>query len=155
SARQFPRGSEDDRFLYTNMYLGRSWASIEPGSNIVLLWGHAHLFGSGMAGRLAVAKRVVMDRLIGTRRLSVYRLDEASVASYFDTIRARPGAVLVGYVCAIRKLLDHVEATGIDGRSAKIRAVVFCSETVFPRDLDRVRRLLGSIPLIEYGMQET
>ena len=64
------------------------------------------------------------------------------------------GAVVVGYVSAIRKLLDFVEASGLDGREAAIRAVIFCSETVLASDLARVRSLLGCVPLIEYGMGE-
>jgi phenylacetate-CoA ligase len=151
----FPRGPEDHAFLHSNMYLGRSWGGIAPGDNIVLIWGHDHLYGFGLKGRLNRARRHVMDRLIGTARLSVYRLDDESVAAYFDAIRARPGAVVVGYVSAIRKLLDFVERSGIDGRAAGVRAVVFCSETVFARDLRRVRSLLGAVPLIEYGMGET
>jgi phenylacetate-coenzyme A ligase PaaK-like adenylate-forming protein len=151
----FPRGAEDHGFLHSNMYLGRSWAGIAPGDNIVLIWGHDHLYGFGLKGRLNRIKRGLFDRLIGTERLSVYRLDDRSVAAYFEKIRARPGAVVVGYVSALRKLLDYVERSGIDGGSARVRAVVFCSETVFPRDLDRVRSLLGAVPLIEYGMGET
>jgi len=151
----FPRGPEDDAFLHTNMYLGRSWAGITAGDNIVLIWGHDHLYGTGIKGRLNRAKRTVMDTLIDTKRLSVYRLDHDSVSSYWDSIRARAGAVVVGYVSAVRKLLDFIEATGIDGRGARIRAVIFCSETVFPRDIDRVRSLLGAVALNEYGAGET
>jgi phenylacetate-coenzyme A ligase PaaK-like adenylate-forming protein len=150
----FPRGPEDHAFLHSNMYLARSWAGIAPGDNIVLIWGHDHLYGFGLKGRLNRAKRQLMDGLIGTKRLSVYRLDDDTVSSYFDKIRARPGAVVVGYVSAIRKLLDFVERSGLDGRDARIRVVVFCSETVLAGDLDRVRSLLGAVPLIEYGMGE-
>ncbi len=120
----------------------------------MLIWGHDHLYGFGMKGRLNRAKRHLMDRLIGTERLSVYHLDDDSVATYFERIRARPGAVVVGYVSAIRKLLDFVERSGIDGRDARVRSVIFCSETVFASDLNRVRSLLGAVPLIEYGMGE-
>jgi phenylacetate-coenzyme A ligase PaaK-like adenylate-forming protein len=137
------------------MYLGRSWAGIKPGDDIALIWSHTHLFGNGMKGRLNMARRQVKDWLIGTRRLSAYSLNDESVASYFETIRARPGTVVVGYTSCIRKLLDYVERSGLDGASARIRAVIFCSETVFQKDLDRVRSLLASVPLIEYGMQET
>lgn len=151
----FPRGPEDHAFLHSNMYLGRSWAAIAPGDTIVLIWGHDHLYGFGMKGRLNRVKRSLFDRLIGTERLSVYRLDDRSVAGYFEKIRARPGAVVVGYVSALRKLLDYLEQSAINGRSARVRAVVFCSETVFARDLDRVRSLFGAVPLIEYGMGET
>ena len=84
----------------------------------------------------------------------MYHLDDDSVSTYFDKIRARPGAVVVGYVSAIRKLLDFLERSGFDGREAGVRAVIFCSETVFASDLERVRSLLGAPPLIEYGMGE-
>lgn len=153
--RHFPRGKEDDLLHYTNMYLGRAWAGISPGDDIALIWSHTHLFGHGLKGYLNLAKRHLKDWLIGTRRLSAYSLNDDSVAAYFANIRARPGTTVVGYASCIRKLLDYVERSGIDGRAAQVRAVIFCSETVFQNDLDRVRRFLGAAPLVEYGMQET
>jgi phenylacetate-CoA ligase len=153
--RHFPRTSKDDQLQHSNMYLCRSWAGIKPGDHIALIWSHTHLFGHGAKGYVNLAKRHVKDWLIGTRRLSAYSLNEESVASYFETIRAVPGTVVVGYTSCIRKLLDYAESSGVDGPSARIRAVIFCSETVFPADLERVRRALGAVPLIEYGMQET
>jgi phenylacetate-coenzyme A ligase PaaK-like adenylate-forming protein len=87
--------------------------------------------------------------------LNVYRLDDESVASYFDAIRSRPGAVIIGYTSAIRKLLNFVERSGIDGAAAQVRAVSFCGESVSRRDFDRVSRLLACPSLVEYGMQET
>ncbi len=153
--RRFPRGSEDDLLHHSSMYLGRSWAGIRAGDPIALIWSHTHLFGNGLKGRINVARRHVKDWLIGTRRLSAYALDDGSIARYLAFMRARPGMTVVGYASCIRRLLDYVERTGYDGRSAHIRAAIFCSETVYPRDLERVQRLLGADALVEYGMQET
>jgi phenylacetate-coenzyme A ligase PaaK-like adenylate-forming protein len=155
NSRRFPRGNEDALVAYANQYLGRSWSGISPGDSIVSIWGHEHLFGSGTLGQIKKIIRSSKDWLINTRRLNAYRLDEASVAAYFDAIRFRPGSVVITYVSAMRKLLEFVEQSGVDGRSARIRAVIFCGETVTVRDTDRVRDLLGSVPLIEYGMMET
>lgn len=155
NARRFPRGREDHLLTYANQYLGRSWAEIAPGDNIIYIWGHEHLFGAGAMGHIKKSVRTAKDWLIGTERLNAYRLDKASVGSYFNAIRSRPGSVVIAYVSAIRKLMDFIEQTGADGRSARVRAVILCGETVIARDMDRVRDILGSIPLIEYGMQET
>ena len=155
NSRRFPRGSEDALVTYANQYLGRSWAGISPGDSIAHIWGHEHLFGSGTLGQIRKIIRSSKDWLINTQRLNAYRLDEASVAAYFNAIRFRPGSVVISYASAIRKLLEFVEQSGIDGRSARIRAVIFCGETVSVRDTDRVRNILGSMPIIEYGMMET
>lgn len=155
NSRRFPRGSEDALVTYANQYLGRSWAGISPGDSIVSIWGHEHLFGSGKLGKIKKIVRLSKDWLINTQRLNAYRLDESSVATYFDAIRSRPGSVVISYVSAIRKLVDFVDLSGIDGRSAGIRAVILCGETATVRDIERVRKTLGSVPLIEYGMMET
>jgi len=155
NSRRFPRGSEDSLVTYANHYLGRSWAGISPGDSIVSIWGHEHLFGSGKMGQVKKIIRSTKDWLINTQRLNAYRLDKASVAAYFGAIRSRPGSVIISYVSVIRKLLDFVEQSGIDGCSARVRAVIFCGETVNARDIDRVRKILSSVPLIEYGMMET
>ena len=155
NALRFPRGNEDAPLTYANAYLGRSWAGISPGDSIVVIWGHEHLFGAGRMRQVKKLIRATKDWLINTHRLNAYRLDDGSVADYFDNIRRHPGSVLIAYTSAIRKLLDFVEQAGIDGRSARIRALIFCGETVIARDLDRVREILGTIPIIEYGMMET
>jgi phenylacetate-CoA ligase len=155
NSRRFPRGGDDTLVTYANQYLGRSWAGISPGDKIVSIWGHEHLFGSGRMGQIKKMIRSSKDWLIGIRRLNAYLLDEASVAAYFDEICIRPGSTVIAYVSAMRKLLDFVEQSDVDGRSAQIRAVILCGETVTARDMDRVRTTLGSVPLIEYGMMET
>jgi phenylacetate-CoA ligase len=155
NSRPFPRGREDIQLTYANLYLGRSWAGISPGDSTVCIWGHEHLFGAGKLRRVKKILRSTQDWLSGAHRLNAYRLDEASVAAYFDAIRRRPRSVIISYVSAMRKLLDFVEESGIDGRSAQVRAVIFCGETVVAKDMDRVRKILGCVPLIEYGMMET
>ena len=37
---------------YANQYLARSWWGIKPLDRIVFCWGHSHLFGSGIIGKI-------------------------------------------------------------------------------------------------------
>jgi phenylacetate-coenzyme A ligase PaaK-like adenylate-forming protein len=155
NSRRFPRGGRDAQLIYTNHYLGRSWAGISPGDSIVSIWGHEHLFGSGNMRKVKKAIRSTKDWCINTKRLSAYQIDEASVASFFDSIRSRPQSVLISYTSIIRKILDFVEQSKVDGRSARLRAVICSGEMARVEDVDRVRKIFGAVPLIEYGMMET
>ncbi|MBN8279137.1 MAG: hypothetical protein J0M16_00830, partial [Gammaproteobacteria bacterium] len=57
-----------------DVWVGRGWYGITPASRLFLLWGHSHLLGSGLAGRLRGQWRALSDRALGYQRVSAYDL---------------------------------------------------------------------------------
>ena len=46
--------------------MARSWWGVNPLDNMVLLWGHSHLFGTGIKGQINHKLRLLKDILIKT-----------------------------------------------------------------------------------------
>ncbi|MFN5254442.1 MAG: hypothetical protein ACK5BY_01220 [Limnohabitans sp.] len=152
---RFPLSSADLDEFYANSYLGRSWWDIAPFSQIFMLWGHSHLFGTGVGGRLRQWQRRINDYIIGTTRLNAYRLNEADVASYYTKINREPEASIIAYASAFTKVLDYVEEHGQVPAYSSRRRIILTSEYVFPQDIKRIRHHFGIEPIIEYGAAET
>ena len=45
---RYPVGPHEADVTWANMYLGRGWWDIPPFDDHVMLWGHAHLLGTGL-----------------------------------------------------------------------------------------------------------
>jgi phenylacetate-coenzyme A ligase PaaK-like adenylate-forming protein len=152
---KFPRSDDDVASIYSAMYLGRSWWDIKPGDRIIHIWGHAHLFGTGIGRRKAIASRKISDWLINTKRLDAYRLDDEALAQHWRVLKGEPGAIIVSYTSVVRRILDYLEDNRINGRDAKLRTIILTSEPVDHSDTTRVSRILGAPVAIEYGTAET
>jgi phenylacetate-coenzyme A ligase PaaK-like adenylate-forming protein len=139
-----------------NNYLGRHWWGLQPFDPQVRIWGHYHLFGSGLRGRLTERKRRVADRLLNITGLNAYDLSEQSLASHYAALRRHNPVALVGYTSAIFKLARYVERNRLDlGDKTRLRAVIMCAETVSDADVATVEQVFGASAVIEYGAAET
>lgn len=151
---RFPRTEADADLLHASQYVGRAWWGMRPGDRQVILWGHSHLFGDGLKGKIAVARRRAKDWLIGIQRLSAYRLGEAELDHYREVIARSPGAVLYAYVSAARRLANHVQQRG-DGRIAgKLKLVILTAETIAEGDAAMIGGIFGCPVANEYGLAE-
>jgi phenylacetate-CoA ligase len=153
---RYPRGDGDTAPMYANMYLGRSWWGIRPFDPHVFLWGHSHLFGSGIRSRVAHVKRRVSDRALNITRLNAYDLTQRALASHYECFRRSDPVFVLGYASAVFKLARHIERGGLPlGTKDRLRAVILTSETVNDREIDTVARVFNTRVVIEYGAAET
>jgi phenylacetate-CoA ligase len=70
-------------------------------SRLFLIWGHAHLLGTGWKGRVNHLKRRLADAALGYRRVDAYRLTEASCVAHADALIAFRPIGLIGYASAL------------------------------------------------------
>jgi phenylacetate-CoA ligase len=152
---RFPLSSTDLNEFYANSYLGRSWWNINPFSPIFMLWGHSHLFGTGVGGRLRQWQRRINDYIIGTTRLNAYRLNEEDIKIYYTAINHEPEASIIAYASAFSKILDYIEEQDLAPVYSSRRRILLTSEYIFPQDVQRIRKFFGIEPIIEYGAAET
>lgn len=151
---KFPCYQSELEIQYANAYVGRSWWKINPFDKIVLLWGHSHLFGSGLKGKINVLKRNVGDDLINTYRLSAYDLSEQSLLSYIEKIKMINPRVILGYTSAILELSKLILNNNITLTIDNLSCVIVTSETVFSKDKELIERAFNVPVAIEYGMAE-
>lgn len=75
--------------------IGRRAYGIEPGDRTFLLWGHEHLYGTGVKRRIAAALRRFKDRLAGWTRVSAYDLSASAMRNaYAKLVRVQPGFII-------------------------------------------------------------
>ena len=146
---EFARGRAD-------VWLARSWYGVGPGSRLFMLWGHAHLLGTGAAGWLRGRVRALEDRLLGYHRFSAYDLrPEALRRAGDELLRFRP-EYLLGYSVA----LDQLARANADRqgafRAAGVRVVIATAESFPSADsAERLADLFGCPVAMEYGAVET
>jgi len=151
----FPLSSTDLDEFYANSYLGRSWWDISPFSSILMLWGHSHLFGQGVSGKLRQIQRRINDFIIGTTRLNAYRLSTYDIKKHFSSINKEDESTVIAYASAFSKILDYIEESGHKPTFSQRRRIILTSEYIFPQDIKRIRSYFGIEPIIEYGAAET
>lgn len=146
---EFPGGTAD-------LWAARAPYGVVPASRLLLVWGHAHLLGSGARGRVAALRRAVADRLLGYHRFSAYDLGPARLRAVGDVVlRHRPDAV-VGYAGALDALARANEDRAAAFARLGLRVVVATAEALPRPDSSEVIERVLSAPLaLEYGAAET
>ncbi|MEU8300249.1 hypothetical protein AB0C04_23585 [Micromonospora sp. NPDC048909] len=153
---RYPRGAGEVDRRWIDAYLGRHWAGVRPTDPGVLLWGHSHLFGAGLRGRLAQAQRKLTDLVVNVTRLNAYDLSEPSLHAHYLAVRRRDPVALTGYTSAVFKLARYIERNQLDlGEPRRLRAVILCAETASDADIALVERVFKVPAVIEYGSAET
>jgi phenylacetate-coenzyme A ligase PaaK-like adenylate-forming protein len=130
------------------------WQAFGYGANsrLFLIWGHAHLLGSGWRAQVNHAKRRAMDGFLGYRRAEAYRLNQPASEEIAERlIRFRPTG-LVGYAAALDLFARHTARYRARFRSLKMGFVLVTTEA--PPRADTVATLsdLFGCPVVEeYG----
>ena len=153
---KFPTSKSEKEYEYTNTYLGRFWWGIDPLDKILLFWGHSHLFGNGIKGRVANLRRYLSDLIINTYRLDAYNMSPETVGKYYSILVKKDPEVMIGYTSTIYKLMKYMDEMGLKQYSSKrLKGVIMTSELVTRADIHLVESLLGIPAIVEYGMAET
>ena len=126
-----------------------------PGSRLFLIWGHAHLLGTGWTGKVNHVKRRVADAFLGYRRVDAYRLNRESCAAYADAlVRFRPLG-LIGYSAALDLFARYTSAFRDRFRALGLRFVLATAEAPPRPDTVALLEDLFGCPVVqEYGGAE-
>ena len=85
---KFPYIKSEMEYNYATNYLARSWWGFEPLDKVLLFWGHSHLFGNGVKGKINQYKRVMLDLLINTKRLNAYDMSFNTIGKYVKELNS-------------------------------------------------------------------
>lgn len=152
---RFPISSKDTLDSYTNGYLGRSWWNINPLDDILMYWGHSHLFGGGIKGKFNHYKKQFSNYLINTKRVSSYSLSYDNVASFYDNLVDFNPSSIISYTSNVYKICKYMEDNNLYYNSDKLKGVILTSESVNDIDIELVNKRLNTEVINEYGMAET
>lgn len=153
---KFPTRQEEKDFEYANTYLARLRYGIRPLDKTSLLWGHSHLFGSGIKGKINQLKRSLSDWLINIERLNAYDLSIHTIEHYLDKIIRYKPTVIIGYTSSVFKIARFILDNNISiSLNTCLKGVIVTSETATKNDIDVIERAFTVPVILEYGMAET
>lgn len=136
-------------------WLGRSWFNVTTSDRLFLLWGHSHLFGSGMRGRIDRIARRLKDRVRGYRRFSAYDLSRHALFSAYDALVSHRASYVIGYAGALDAMADLMLKEGLDAPT-NLKVVIATAESFpSPGSSTRVARAFSAPVAMEYGAMET
>lgn len=124
-------------------------------ARLFLIWGHAHLLGTGWRGRVSHARRKLADAVLGYHRVDAYRLSPAICRRYAaDILRLRPVGI-IGYASALDLFARYAEHLRPQLRAAGVQFVLSTAEAP-PREdsVERIETLFGCPVVQEYGGAE-
>ena len=153
---QLPAWKSENLSTRYDMWCGRGWYGVDPGSRLFLVWGHGHLLGSGARGWIRARRIEISDRLLGYRRFSAYDLRPARMRQAADEILTFRPDYVVGYSVA----LDFLARANADRRSALrgvgVRVVLGTAEGFPGADSVEILRDTFGCPIaMEYGAVES
>ena len=151
----FPTSNENADEAYVNAYLGRSWWGIEPLNNILMFWGHSHLFGRGYKRYIRQIKRKVSDILINTIKISSYSLDAYNIKEFYQSIEKVSPQSIISYSSNIFKICKYMQKNNLFYKSETLKGVILTSESVTQVDVELIEKYLNTSVINEYGMAET
>lgn len=151
---KFPSSKQEKDEEYATVYLGRSWSDIEPMDSIAHIWGHSHLFGTGIKGKINEIKRKISDRLINTSRLDAYNMSPSNLHDYYQKICLQKPAAIIGYTSTLYKLAKYMDENALRYNHAGLKAVIVTSETITKNDYDLIEKVFSVPAVSEYGMVE-
>jgi phenylacetate-CoA ligase len=152
---EFPTSKHDRDITYINAYLCRSWWGIKPMDNILMFWGHSHLFGKGLKGYINHIKRRFSDFLINTTRISSYSLTNENVKDFYEEIIEVKPESIISYSSNIFKICKHMESNNLYYKDNNLKGIILTSETVTNVDINLINKYLNTNVINEYGMAET
>ncbi|MBN2393603.1 MAG: hypothetical protein JXR84_22920 [Anaerolineae bacterium] len=145
---------KDEAIAHTgvNQWVGRLHNGMAPDDKVFMLWGHSHLLGTGIQGRLKNLKRKTQDWLLGYRRVDAYHVEPARAIAYLDDLRRFRPRIVIGYACALDMMARHNLNAGRSADDLGIKLCIACAE-MFPQPDSRevLQRFFGSPVVMEYG----
>ena len=153
---RFPISDQELLNSYANQYLARSWWGIKPLDRIIFIWGHSHLFGDGIKGKINQYKRLLYDWIINTKRLSAYDMSLNSIEKYCQILKKSNPVMIMGYTSSIYKIAKYIDENNLNIKNhSNLKGIVVTSETVTNYEVNLIEKIFNVPCIIEYGMAET
>jgi phenylacetate-CoA ligase len=152
---QLPSWCSELDYANSDLWFARGWFGISPADRLFLLWGHSHLLGEGMPGRINALRRKLKDRVLGYRRWSAYDLSTEGLRRGGEVlIKFRPDYV-IAYSVALDRFARVNEDHAAEFHSLGLKAVIATAEA-FPRSdsASFIAGLFGCPVAMEYGCVE-
>jgi len=153
---RLPAWRHEDWSTAHNTWYARNWYGAGAADRLALLWGHSHLLGDGLSGRIGAAERRLKDFSLGYLRISAYDLSEEKLREAGQRLlHFRPGYVL-GYATALHRFAVFNEDRRSELRNLNLKVVIATGESFPSEESARLISAVFGCPVaMEYGAVET
>ena len=132
--------------------MGRAAYGIELGDRTFLLWGHEHLYGTGIKRKVNAYKRRFKDWLAGWTRVSAYDLGASAMTAAFEKFKRCQPKFVIGFSPAVLAFCRINRANAGVVKSAK---VILCTAGPLTEDEKlEIEAFFGGKVCMEYGSVE-
>jgi phenylacetate-CoA ligase len=153
---QLPAWNSELEYANADFWLARSWLGISPSDKLFLIWGHSHLLGSGLKGKLNGLRRTLKDALLGYYRFSAYDLSPQAMQRAGDALLDFRPAYVIGYSVALDAFAQANAERAEQLKKIGLKAVIATAEAFPTSDSrQRISEVLGSPVVMEYGAVES
>jgi len=121
------------------------WWDVDIGDPEIVVWGSPIELGA--QDRV----RQIRDRLLRTRLLPAFEMNEANLDHFVDTIRATRPAMLFGYPSSLSLIARHAEKRGKAMNDLGIKVAFVTSERLYDHQRDDISRVFGCPVANGYG----
>jgi len=153
---QLPSWNSEMKEAELDLWTARSWYEINPKSRLFLIWGHSHLLGTGVSGKINGFKRKLKDKLLGYYRFSAYNINREKMRLAAEVMLKFQPDYVIGYSVALDNFI-RVNKDLIDKLGAlKLKVVVGTAESFPKEDSESIINEIFNCPVgMEYGSAET
>lgn len=121
------------------------WWNVDIGDPEIVVWG------SPIELTSQDHVRQIRDRLLRTRLLPAFEMNEANLDGFVDTIRATRPAMLFGYPSSLSLIARHAEKRGKTMNDLGIKVAFVTSERLYDHQCDDIARVFGCAVANGYG----
>ena len=141
-----------DSMSGVSQIIGRQAYGIQPGDRTFLLWGHEHLYGTGVKRRVNALKRRFKDWLADWRRVSAYDLSAVAMHNAYAVFMKFKPEFVIGFSPAVLAFVRHNKDKAGAVDSAR---VILCTAGPLTSDERReIEEFFGGVVCMEYGSVE-
>lgn len=121
------------------------WWDVDIGDPEIVVWG------SPIELTSQDHVRQIRDRLLRTRLLPAFEMNEANLDRFVDTIHATRPAMLFGYPSSLSLIARHAEKRGRPMNHLGIKVAFVTSERLYDHQRDDITRIFGCPVANGYG----
>lgn len=134
-----------------NMWIGRAANGYLPGQKTFLIWGHQHLYGSGLKRIKNLIIRRIKDSILGYKRISAYDTSIAAMTKAFKSYNSYKPELVIGYSSTILSFVRcNKQATMVH----KPKLVLCTAGPLSEKEREEIRNFFNSPLCMEYGSVE-
>ncbi len=153
---RFPAFASEAAEAALDIWLGRGRLGIRPDHRLFMIWGHSHLFGTGLKGLVAKTKRRLSDAALGYTRWNAYKLAPEDLAAAAEALLRSRARYVIGYSSALDRFARASLPRAGEIHAMGLACVIATAEGMPQADSREVMEQCFGCPVVmEYGCVET